>query len=137
MSCRHQILSGSKLSIIIRRQLESSSLVEVLVAIAVCMIVFSLAMAILLKVDRENNIRLKLKGDFLLEKLVKELPADPIPGVDTLKIDGVIICRSILPANRMTDVLEITHQVFSNNGTPLSVTKFLIHTEKNNEQEFK
>ena len=110
------------------KRLKASSLVEVLVAIVVCMIVFTLTMSILLKVDTESNPIMKLKADYIFSKN-KELLLENIAQIsetDTLIINDIRICRFAEPVDSLPNVLSVTFRVFDKNNTPMSIHKVLI-----------
>ena len=117
----------------IKRKCRASSLVEVLVAIVVCMIVFTLSMTILLKADQGSNPIIKLRANFIYshnrEQLLENI--DHLTGMDTLTIDGINICRTVEPVDSLTNVLGVTFRVFDKNQIPLFVDKVLISNNLN------
>ena len=114
------------------KRLKASSLVEVLVAMAVCMLVFSLSMMILLKTDRENNTRLKLEADLVQENLNQGVLA---LGEDTIRSGGLIISRSVEEYSGNALLWQITYRIHSKNGTPLSVKKILVTAKTETDEE--
>lgn len=111
---------------LLKTRLKASSLVEVLVAVAVCMLVFSVSMMILLKVDRENNVHLRLKADLIQQQLEITIKKDPITAPkDTIILEGLVIYRNVEQNDSLSGIWTVTHRIFSKNGTPLSVKKYL------------
>lgn len=117
---------------VLSKRFKASSLVEVLVAVAVCMLVFSLSMMILLKTDRENNSRLKLEADLVQENLNQEVLS---LGEDTIRSGGLVISRSIEEYSGNALLWQVTYRVHSKNGTPLAVKKILVSAKTEMDEE--
>lgn len=121
-----KILSFNFVHYFLKKKVKASTLVEVLVAIAVCMIVFTLAMTILLKADQESNSLLKLKAGLAYPELVEQLDESIEIGTDTLYLNGLVIARTVEPVDSLTDVMAVTFHAYDNNKIPLSVKRVLI-----------
>ena len=114
---------------IFRIKLDASTLVEVLVAVAVCMLIFSISMTIILKVDRENSLHQKLTADLIHQQLKEELQHETLKQTeDTLTISGLTICLNIEPVDSIAGVWEISNRIYSRNGTPLSVKRYFVYS---------
>lgn len=126
----NKIIFSKRIRTVITKRLNGQSLVEVLVAIAVCMIVFSLSVTILLKVEKEDNSLLRLKADVLQKKLHRELDTNIETSEDTIYLDRLVIYRKVQLISDMPGVFAVQYRAFSNSGTPLSVRNLLVSSKE-------
>ncbi|TKG88105.1 hypothetical protein EYV94_27615 [Puteibacter caeruleilacunae] len=115
-------------------RLKGSTLVEILVAVAICMIIFTMALNILLKADREDNATLKLNAQLAKEVFVDRLKKSNLElGVDTIPLKAVMVIQSVEESQQFRDVLEVTLQFRSKHNKPLLIEKLLIPKDAGNE----
>ena len=103
-------------------------MVEVMVALVVCMIIFSLSLGILLKLEKDYSTFLKLKSDLIHKNGIPELNEDFFN--DTVIVKGLKIHKTISAYENAPGVGHVTIEVFSKNGVPLSAKQLLINLKE-------
>lgn len=105
---------------LLQKKLRASSMVEVLVALSICLIIFMIAMSVLMNSQRSNNIRLKQKAQFILstvevDSLRKNISFDKgalrleciIRNNDTIPGVSIIGCSVFYNANHRLGMKEL------------------------------
>jgi type II secretory pathway pseudopilin PulG len=109
----------------------ASSIIEVIVALAICMIIFGIAMSVIVKSQQSNNIRLKQKAQFILTTI----------DTDTLKQssgleNGSLSLEAIVHKNdTIPGVSIISYSVFDNTGHKLGMKVIWLATDKLSDME--
>ncbi len=113
----------------LNQKIKGSTLVEVLMAILVCLIVFSLAQSILLKMEKDYNTRLKLKADMYYNPT--QYQNELIPGTETFQTNGLKIKRSVSAYDELDNINIESVLITSKDGKPLSIKQRLIPQNTN------
>ena len=111
------------------KKLMSSTLVEVLVAVAICLIVFTMALNILIKSESENNTRLTLKAELAQERIISFIKETSNLESDTINIDGMVVSTEIISHDEFPGLYCLTCKVFTKNMKPLAVKQILLKKE--------
>lgn len=110
---------------------KGSSLVEVLVAIAICMTIFSIALAILLKANQENSTRLKLQANLFQEELITKVRLNGIEeNTDFVEQEGLIVQFEYTDREDYANMKQVTIRILSKNGTPLAIKTLIVPASK-------
>ena len=113
----------------LKQKIKGSTLVEVLIAILVCLIVFSLAQSILLKMEKDYNTRLRLKADMYYNPT--QYQNKLIPGTETFQTNALKIKRSVSAYDELDNINIESVLITSKDGKPLSIKQRLIPQNTN------
>lgn len=109
-----------------REKLHASSIVEVIVALAICMIIFGISMSVIVNSQRSNNIRLKQKAQFILSTIdANTLKQDSSLENGSLRLEANIQKNDTIPG-----VSRISYSVFDNAGHKLGMKVIWLATDK-------
>ena len=107
------------------RKLHASSIVEVIVALAICLIIFMISMSVILNSQRSNNIRLKQKAQFVLSAIdANNLPENASFDKGSLQLEKNIQENDTIPG-----VSVISYSIYDNAGHKLAMKVFWLATE--------
>lgn len=114
-----------------RRKLRASSIVEVIVALAICMIIFMISMSVIINSQRSNNIRLKQKAQFRLSTIdVNNLQQDTTFENGSLRLESSIQINDTIPG-----VSSISYSVYDNAGHKIGMKVIWFATNKLSDTE--
>nr|WP_319511361.1 hypothetical protein [uncultured Draconibacterium sp.] len=107
------------------KTLKGSTMVEVLMAILVCLIIFSLSLSILLNIEKNHNTRLKLKADLLYELTNN----DNTPSISETRItNGLNVRTTYTPYNDSRELYIKSVVISTKSGKRLSEKHLLTKT---------
>lgn len=107
------------------KTLKGSTMVEVLMAILVCLIIFSLSLSILLNIEKNHNTRLKLKADLLYELTNN----DNAPSISETRItNGLNVSTTYTPYNDSRELYIKSVVISTKSGKRLSEKHLLTKT---------
>ena len=107
------------------KTLKGSTMVEVLMAILVCLIIFSLSLSILLNIEKNHNTRLKLKADLLYELTNN----DTAPSIsETRETNGFNVRTTYTPYNDSRELYIKSVVISTKSGKRLSEKHLLTKT---------
>jgi type II secretory pathway pseudopilin PulG len=95
-----------------KKKLRASSIVEVIVALAICMILFAISMSVIVNSQRSNNIRLKQKAQFILSTI----DANTLKQDSNLENGSLRLEATIQKNDTIAGVSRITYSIFDNAG---------------------
>jgi hypothetical protein len=108
------------------KKFRASSIIEVIVALAICMIIFGISMSVIVNSQRSNNIRLKQKAQFILSMVdLNTLKQDSSLENGSLRLEATIQKNDTIPG-----VSKISYSVFDNVGHLIGMKVVWIATDK-------
>lgn len=109
-----------------RTKLMASSIVEVIVALAICMIIFMISMSVIVNSQRSNNIRLKQKAQFILSVINGNIQEK-----DTTFDNGSLRLKTTVQKNdTISGVSSVSYSVFDNSNHVLGMKVIWVATDK-------
>lgn len=109
-----------------RTKLRASSIVEVIVALAICMIIFMISMSVIVNSQRSNNIRLKQKAQFILSEINGNIQEK-----DTTFDNGSLRLQTTIQKNdTISEVSKVNYSVFDNSGHLLGMKVIWVATDQ-------
>ena len=111
----------------IRKQTKGSTVLEVIVSLTICLIIFSISTRFILKMQTGNNIRTKQRAELLLGRVMTSY-AD---SAGSLYRDGNLVPEAdTLPDETYPELRRITLTVRLTQGRAIRQTSFYIRKEK-------
>jgi len=108
-----------------RTKLRASSIVEVIVALAICMIIFMISMSVIVNSQRSNNIRLKQKAQFILSVVNGNIQQE-----DTTFDNGSLRLETTFQKNdTISGVSKVSYLVFDNSSHLLGMKVIWVATD--------
>jgi len=108
-----------------KRKITGSTIVEVLVALTICMIIFSISLSIISKSQKNSNVRLKQKASLLLSNIT-ENNLDEYRNFDshefTLSVDTE-------KNDSIKGICKVTLSVYDSEGKVLGKKIFLVNNQ--------
>lgn len=91
-----------------KRKVPASSLVEVIVALTICMVIFLIAMSVILQSQKSNNVRLRQKALFLLSGIeITKLGKDSVVHDGSLRIEKITLTNDTLEGVSQVNVMVL------------------------------
>ncbi|HLN74515.1 MAG TPA: hypothetical protein VK205_14580 [Prolixibacteraceae bacterium] len=111
---------------LVKKKLFASTIVEVIVALAICMIIFLIAMNVIVNSQRSNNIRLKQKAQFILSTLNAD-----VQNPDSVFENGSLHLETIQQFNdTIPGVCRLNYVVMDNAGHVLATKVIWLATDQ-------
>jgi len=114
-----------------RKKFRASSIIEVIVALAICMIIFVIATSVIVNSQRSNNIRLKQKAQFILSTI----EATTLTQDSTLDNGSLRIEKTVQKNDTIEGVSKISYSVLDNAGHRLGMKLIWLATEEISDTE--
>lgn len=109
----------------------ASSLVEVIVALTICMIIFLIAMSVILQSQKSNNVRLRQKAQFLLSGIeFSKLLKDSLTEDGSLRIEKITLTNDTLEG-----ISQVNFLVLDNSGHLLGQKVIWIESDQFHEND--
>lgn len=109
-----------------KTKFRASSIVEVIVALAICMVIFGISISVIVNSQRSNNIRLKQKAQFILSTIdANTLKQDSSLENGSLRLEATIQKNDTIPG-----VSRISYSIFDNAGHKLGMKVIWSATDK-------
>ena len=114
-----------------KRKMPASSLVEVIVALTICMIIFLIAMSVILQSQKSNSIRLRQKAQFLLSGIeFSKLLKDSLTEDGSLRIEKITLTNDTLEG-----ISQVNFLVLDNSGHLLGQKVIWIESDQFHEDD--
>ncbi|MBD1363817.1 hypothetical protein IDJ77_08335 [Mucilaginibacter sp. ZT4R22] len=112
----------------LRLFLAGSTLVEVLIAMIVIVVVFSMAMVIFSNVTRSAPSIIKVRAQKVLDKVLDETEQNKIftPGNKSYELDGFTIEESVMPYDGNNSLYQITLTASANSRDSIMTIKKIV-----------
>ena len=112
------------------QKLEASTLVEVLVSMAIVIIAFGLGLSIYFTVLNSDRNRMELEASLLINEIIAESTAQQLWLNETIKLDYLTIEKTLTPYEGMRDRLQtLTVTAYNKQGRVIAQCKELVITE--------
>ena len=112
------------------QQLPASTLVEVLVSMAIVMIAFGLGLSIYFTVLNSDRNRMELEAGLLINEMAAESHAQNVWLNETVKLDALTLEKTLTPYEGMTDRLQtLTITAYNKQGRVVAQCKELVITD--------
>ena len=111
------------------KKLKGSTLVEVLIAMAIVMFVIGLFTTIYLNVIKSSDHHRKIKAALLLDKMAFETKQSRLFLDEEIKSDEFVLVKRISPYPGVSNLSHLTLKVFDKNKKLLSERNELIFTQ--------
>jgi len=108
-----------------RTKLRASSIVEVIVALAICMIIFMISMSVIVNSQRSNNIRLKQKAQFILSVINGNIQEKDT----TFDNESLRLKTTVQKNDTISGVSKVNYSVFDNSGHLLGMKVIWVATD--------
>jgi len=109
-----------------QKKLSASSIVEVIVALAICITIFLISMTVITNSQRSNNIRLKQKAQFILSTI----DANNILQSTSFDNGSLRLETNIQENDTIPDIRIISYSVFDNAGHKLGMKVIWLTADK-------
>lgn len=106
-------------------KLRASSIVEVIVALAICMILFMISMSVIVNSQRSNNIRLKQKAQFVLSAINGNIQEKDT----TFDNESLRLKTTVQKNDTISGVSKVSYSVFDNSGHLLGMKVIWVATD--------
>lgn len=108
----------------IHKKSRASSIVEVIVALAICLIIFLISMSVIVNSQRSNNIRLKQKAQFILSTI----DSDSLFQGTNQDYGSLRIEKSIQECDTIEGLSIISYSAFDNAGHKIGMKVIWVAT---------
>lgn len=108
-----------------RTKLRASSIVEVTVALAICMIIFMISMSVIVNSQRSNNIRLKQKAQFVLSVINGNIQEKDT----TFDNESLRLITTVQKNDTISGVSRVNYSVFDNSNHLIGMKVIWVATD--------